>query len=298
MIRIGWNVMVIRGFIYAIVSAFFFGSAGIFIKQGYAQNLSPVELLILQYIIASGILYIICLTKYKTELKLSKQMLKRLLIQGIIGNTLMTVFLYNSMAYLDVAVTTMLLYTYPAMVALFSFFFNNQRISKAKITAIIGTFIGCFLVLNIWTGHSKSLPTAGIAFGILSAVFYSFMNIYAGRIVDHLPAVVITFYTTVFSLFTLLIFNYDFLLRLGYISLESFKSAAILAFFCEIIPLTLLYSAIRLIGPVKTSIISTIELPISAVVSFFMMHEKLLPVQSAGIVLVLASIILLKREPH
>jgi len=297
MTRVGWDVMVIKGFIYAIVSAVFFGSAGIFIKQGYAQNLSPVELLILQYIIASGILFIICLAKYKAELKLNRQMLKRLMIQGIIGNTFMTVFLYSSMVYLDVAVTTMLLYTYPAMVALFSFFFNNQKISKAKTTAIIGAFFGCLLVLNIWTGHSKSLPAAGITFGILAAVFYSFMNIYAGGIVDHLPAPVITFYTTVFSLFTLLIFNYNFLLKLGYISLESFKNAAILAFFCEIIPLTLLYSAIRLIGPVKASIISTIELPISAVISFFMMHEKLLPAQSAGIILVLASIILLKAEP-
>lgn len=285
-----------RGFIYAVVSAIFFGSAGIFIKQGYTQNLSPVELLILQYIIASVILFLICLIKYKKNLRLSKTMLGRLLLQGIVGNTLMTVFLYSSMVYLDVAVATMLLYTYPAMVALFSFFIYSERISMTKIAAIAGTFIGCLLVMNINEGLKKSLPIAGVAFGILSAVFYAFMNIYAEGIVEDVPPMVITFYTTVFSLIALLVFNTGFIPRISSMPLDTLINAGMLAFFCEIIPLTLLYTAIKLIGPVKAAIISTIELPVSSVVSVFIIGEALLPIQGAGIALVLASIILLERE--
>jgi len=288
--------MKINGFIYAVISAVFFGSAGLFIKHGYSQNLSPVELLTLQYIIAIVILFLLCLIKYKSRLIIGKKTIKRLVVLGAVGNTLMTVSMYSAMAYLDVAVATMLLFTYPSMVALFSFFFYNEKISRPKIAAIIGTFVGCILVINLWSGNKESISIIGVGFGILSAVFYAFMNIYSSRIVEDIPPLVITFYSTLFSLCVLLLFNFHFVSKLIYMDREVVLNAALLAFFCEIIPLTLLYAAIKYIGPVKAAIISTLELPVSAITAFFIMGEKLLPLQYAGIAIVLFSIIILRKD--
>ncbi len=288
--------MKLKGFIYAIISSIFFGSAGIFVKSSYTENFSPVDLLMLQYIIASIILYIICLIKYRTSLKLSKSMLKKLIIQGVVGNTLMTVFFYSSFKYLDMAVATMLLYTYPAMVAAISFVFLKVKISKLKIAAICGTFIGSLLVLNIFSSSFSSISLKGVLFGVLSAIFYAFMNLYAEKIVEDVPSMVITFYTTIFSLVVLFIINYGFIGKIPSITSGSIQNAALLAFFCEIIPLTLLYSAIKYIGSVSTSIISTIELPASAVFSNFIMHENIRLVQIIGILIIGYSVIVLKKE--
>lgn len=287
--------MHLKGYIYAIISAIFFGSAGIFVKNGYNNNFTPVDLLMLQYIIAGVILFSICLFKYKKNLYLNKVTIKRLFIQGAVGNTLMTVFFYSSFKYLEVSVATMLLYTYPAMVALFSFLFFGEEISKRKLTAIIGTFLGCVFVLNIFSlGFNFELK--GILFGILSAVFYSFMNIYAQNLVDEVPPLVVTFYTTIFSLLVLLIFNFSFIGKLPYVTVNSFTNAALLAFFCEIIPLTLLYAAIKYIGPVITSIISTLEIPSAAIFSYFIMAERFTLNQIFGIVLIIFCVILLKKD--
>lgn len=288
--------MKINGFIYAAISAIFFGSAGLFIKHGYSQSLSPEELLTLQYIIAVAILFLLCLIWHKKSLKLSRKSILKLIILGAVGNTLMTVSLYNAMAHLDMAVVTMLLFTYPAMVALYSFLFYKERISGSKITAIIGTFIGSILVINIWSGFQSSLSIIGISFAILSAVSYAFMNIYSSSIVEDIPAIVITFYSTLFSLIILLLFNFDFASKLLYMNRDIILNAALLAFFCEIIPLTLLYAAIRYIGPVRASIISTLELPVSAVTAFLIMGEKLFLSQYAGIAIVLLSVIILKKD--
>lgn len=288
--------MEINGFFYAVISAFFFGSAGLFIKHAYSQNLSPLELLTLQYIIAIVILFAVCLIRHKESLKTNKKTMMRLIVLGAVGNTLMTVSLYNAMAHLDVAVATMLLFTYPAMVAIFSFLFYNEKISRIKITAIIGTFIGCILVIDLWGGYQDAVSIIGISFGILSAVFYAFMNIYSSKIVDDTPAIVITFYSTLFSLIILSLFNFGFISKVIYMKGDIVLNAALLAFFCEIIPLTLLYTAIKYIGPVKVSIISTLELPVSAVAAFFVMGERLLPSQYAGIAIVLLSIVILKKE--
>ncbi|MCX7904555.1 MAG: DMT family transporter [Caloramator sp.] len=288
--------MKLKGFLYGILSAVFFGSAGIFIKHGYEENFSPVDLLMLQYIIAGVILLIYSLIKYRNNIKLSKELYKKLFIQGAIFNTLMTVFFYSSFKYLDVAVATILLYTYPTMVALFSFIFLRERLSKIKLFAIAGTLFGCYLVLNI---HNVSLDKGfiiGVLFGLLSAIFYAGLNIYAKYIVEDVPEILVTFYSTTFSLLVLLIFNFTFILKLSSVSLTSVKNAALLAVFCEIIPLTLLYAAIKYVGPVTTSIISTIEIPSAAILSFIFMGERLNIIQVIGIILVIFCVILLKRD--
>jgi drug/metabolite transporter (DMT)-like permease len=182
------------------------------------------------------------------------------------------------------------------MVALFSSIFYDERISAGKAAAIAGTFAGCLMVLNSWGASKGPVSVIGIIFGILSAVFYSFMNIYSGNIVNKVPAAVVTFYSTVFSLSALLLFNYKYVSSLLGMNPEVYANAGLLAFFCEIIPLTLLYAAIKKIGPVKVSIISTLEIPVSAVTAFLVMGENLLPVQYAGILLIVFSIMILRRE--
>lgn len=287
--------MKLEGFIFAIISALFFGSAGIFVKHGYNENFGPVDLLMLQYIIAIVILFVMCLIRYRKNMKLPKIMLKKLMVQGAIANTLMTVFFYTSFKYLDVAVTTMLLFTYPAMVALASFVLFKQKISKPKIISIIGTFLGCLLVLDIFS-RGSNLNYLGVLFAMLSAIFYAFMNIYAEKIVEDVPGLVITFYTTLFSLIVLFIFNFSFINKLMVVSKASVINAGCLAFFCEIIPLTFLYEAIKRIGPISTSIISSLELPSSALVAFFFLNEKLSFIQIIGILLVIYCVIKLKSE--
>ncbi len=287
--------MKLKGFIYAIISAVFFGSAGIFVKSGYSAAFSPVDLLMLQYMIAGVILFIMCFIKYKDKLVLSKIQLKRLIIQGAFGNTLMTVFFYQSFKYLDVALTTMLLFTYPSMVALASFFIFKEKISRTKIISILGTFLGCILVLDI-TAKGSNISYIGVGFALLSAVFYCFMNIYAEKIVEDLPGLVITFYTTIFSLIVLFIFNFNFINKLMYVSASSFTNAALLAFFCEIIPLTFLYEAIKRIGSVSTSITTSLELPASAIIAFIFLKEKLSFVQIIGIIIVVYCVAKLRKE--
>jgi drug/metabolite transporter (DMT)-like permease len=189
----------------------------------------------------------------------------------------------------------MLLFTYPSMVALASFSILKKKVSRVKVFSILGTFLGSILVLDIAAkGSVISIP--GVAFAILSAVFYSFMNIYAERIVDDLPGLIITFYTTIFSLAVLFIFNFGFVSQITAISISSFLNAAQLAFFCEIIPLTLLYEAIKRIGSVSSSIITSLELPASAIIAFVFLGESLTYTQIIGILIVVYCVIKLNTD--
>jgi drug/metabolite transporter (DMT)-like permease len=69
---------------------------------------------------------------------------------------------------------------------------------------------------------------------------------------------------------------------------------SILATLCEIIPLTLLYAAIRNIGSLKVSIISNLEIPTAMVVSFYLLKESVTLLQVAGAVLIILAVYLIR----
>ena len=66
------------------------------------------------------------------------------------------------------------------------------------------------------------------------------------------------------------------------------------AIFASVIPVYFAYHSLQLIGSDKFSVISTIELPMTLVMAFLLLNERLTPIQLIGMSLVVGSIILLR----
>lgn len=285
-----------KGYIYAVLSAIMFGSAGIFIKFSYYSKIDAIDLLTLQYIFAVSIMVIIALIYDKKLLIIKFSEVKRLAVMGIIGNTFMTVFYYKAFETLPVSMVTLLLYTYPIMVFLYSSIFYKTRISKQKIVAILMAFIGCILSLDLLKGNEK-ISIVGIIYGVLCAVFYAFMNLYTEKKLEDINPMTISIYSTIFSLLTLLVYRTPSSLSYKFITRQSIIYIILLAVFCEIIPLTLLYASIKCIGALKVSIISNLEIPSAMIISYFILNEKVDILQIFGAVLIiLAANIVRKKE--
>jgi drug/metabolite transporter (DMT)-like permease len=282
-----------KGYIYSIISAVLFGSAGLIVKLAYVEGVDPIGLLTLQYIIAVAIMFLILVVKNKQELKVSKRELYNLLILGVVGNSFMTVFYYTAYHYLPMAMVTILLYTYPIMVFLYYLFFHKGEISNTKTLALITAFIGCILALGILSGGLK-YSLKGIMFGVLSAVFYAFMNIYSENKLPNVRPLTINAYSTLFSLVSLMIYRFPTFIFNEQVSLNVLGYTAILAVFCEIIPLTLMYAAIKHIGSLKVSILGNIETPTAMLLSFFILKEHISFTQMIGAILVFFAVYLLR----
>lgn len=275
-----------------MISAVLFGTAGIFVKLSYEIGLNSINLLTFQYIIGVIIMFSIAFIKNKNILRISRIELLHLIVLGVVGNTLMTVFYYKAFEYLPVAIVTMLLYTSPIIVALYTCLFRKGRLGIRKIIAISIAFIGCLLTLNILFGHF-TFSEKGVIFGILSAIFYSFMNLYSEKRLNAVNSLSINAYSTLFSLITLIIYNPPKFLFTSVISYKSLEYTIILAIFCEIVPLTLLYSAIKLLGAVKVSIISNLEIPTAMIFSIFLLREDISFTQVIGAIFIIYAIYLI-----
>lgn len=284
-----------KGYLYAIVASILFGTAGIFVKLAYKTGLDAVSLLTIQYIIAVFLMFAWAFIKNKQKLHVTKKQLFNLAVLGIIGNTFMTVSYYEAFKYLPVAVVTMLLFTYPIMVFVYSIIFQKQKISKKNILVITLAFLGCLLTLNILSGNFK-YSIKGVMFGLLSAIFYAFMNLYSEKKLANVDSLSINAYSTLFSLMSLLIYKWPCFIFKGNIKSDSIFCIIVLALVCEIVPLTLMYASIKYIGALKVSIIGNLEIPTAMLVSFFILREKVHITQIVGAILIVYSIYLIGEE--
>lgn len=283
------------GYTAAILSAICFGSSGLFVKYAYGVGLKAGEMLILQYLLAIVLLWGGSLAYFRQKLLIGKQLLIKLLILGVLGNTFMTLFYYKSFKFLDVAVATILLFTYPIIVSIYSLIFTDKEINKPTILSLITAFIGSFLVLNLIKFDQK-VSLIGVLFGLLGAVFYAFMNIYSESFLDDAEPFVVTTYVNTFSLLTLLIIYHPFHLIASPPGSETWSVIVILALVAGVLPVVLLYTGIKNIGAVKASIIANFEIPVSAILSYYIYNETLTILQIAGMFLVILSIIILQKN--
>lgn len=291
-----------KGYIYAILSAVLFGSAGLFVKMSFKTGLSSTSLLIHQYTLAIILMFILLLILDKKDVKLTRHELKYLMILGVIGNTFMTVFYYMAFNYLPVALVNMLLYTCPIMVFFYEFFFQGIKFNRNKLMALLLAIVGCFLSLGLSSGH-LNYSIIGIILALISALFYAFMNICTEKYLSNVKPLKINAYATLFSLMSLIVIQIGIGVYNGggisiyntSLSMESLKYITILAIFCEIIPLTLLYAAINNIGAFKTSIIGNIEIPIAMVLGYLFLSEGISIMQIFGALFIVVAVYLIKQ---
>ncbi|WP_406542501.1 EamA family transporter [Clostridium ljungdahlii] len=116
-----------KGYIYSALSAILFGTCGIIIKIAFSEGANSINILTLQYMMSIPIMFLGILIIDSKALKIGKKDLYHTAVLGIVGNTFMTIFYYMAFNYLDVSMVTILLYTYPAMVFIYSVVFQKCR---------------------------------------------------------------------------------------------------------------------------------------------------------------------------
>ena len=275
-----------KGYFHAILSAFFFGMAGVLVKLALKTGLASIEIIILQYIISIPLLFLYIYFADKSRLKLSKQQLTNLAIMGIVGNAPMTIFYYDAFAMLPAPIVTIVLYTYPFIIFAFNSIVLKQKPGRKMLLIIFIGFIGAMLTLNIFS-INNSYSKYGLLCAFLAAVFFAFMNMYSEKYLYEVDALVINTYSTLFSLIVLSIYNFR---NMGFLSQVDIKLAfnvGLLSLFCEVLPLTLLYSGIKKIGGLKTSILGNLEIPTAIIFSAIILKEQLVLIQILGVALII-----------
>lgn len=281
------------GYLLIALSAFCFSLNGIISSFLFKSGIKTYDLIIMQNISQIFILLIYFSFNKLKDLKITKEDLRIISLQGLFASTPTAVFYYIAIQRTNTSIACLLLFTNPIFVTLYYIIFEKQRNNMNKIIAVIVVFIGSALVLNVSPKNFSHISVIGISAGILSSVSYAFYNVYADKKLRKYSPGVILFYCTIVVFLIISTINVNFYFRLRELDFQMLKFALPVSTIANILPVVLLYTGIKRIGAQSASIVATGEVPFTIVLSFLVLGETLSLIQVFGSILIVGAILCL-----
>ncbi len=291
------NNNILKGAVLVGLGASSYGMLATFVKLAYKENFTTAEVTTAQFVYGIlGILIIMAFQKtkkQKEEIKITKKHIVQLLLAGTsLGLT--SVFYYLCVKYINVSIAIVLLMQTVWMGVLLEWFLDKKAPSFQKIIAVVIVLIGTLLATNI-INSEFTLDWRGLAFGILAAASFTTTMFTANKIAVGVNNAKRSLYmllggAIIIAIFTLISqqtpFNFEIFAKWG----------ILVALFGTIIPPILMNAGFPITGIGLGSIVSSLELPVSVSMAFFILNEQVILSQWFGIVLIIAAIVIMNLK--
>jgi drug/metabolite transporter (DMT)-like permease len=269
-------------------SAICFGTLPIFARYAYASGVDTATLLLLRFTIAAAIMWTVLLAR---RLAVPRgRALVALVGMGAIGYAGQAFSFFTAVRIGSVGLASLLLYLYPALVAILSRVFLKHRLVPLQVVAIGMSLAGSVLT----TGTGGDGPPAAILFGLLAALIYSVYILTGGR----LPASVTpTASTAVVASAAAVVFAAVALaggLHLPQTA-AGWGAVAAIAVVNTVLAVALFLVGVQRLGPVRASVYSTLEPATTLVLAAVLLGEQVTPLRVVGGALILGAVVLLAR---
>ncbi|MCF6141454.1 DMT family transporter [Flavobacterium sp. K77] len=307
------NNSVLKGVFLVGLGATSYGMLATFVRMAYDENYTTAEVTVSQFVFGIiGILFINAFQRNRnnnTAVKASKKNKTQLMLAGT-STGLTSVFYYLAVKFdIPVSIAIVLLMQTVWIGVLLEWFLEKKAPSKVKTISVIIVLIGTVLATNLLNADVKLNPL-GIFFGLLAATSFTTTMFTANRIATEISSAQRSLYmlfgggimVLIFALMTQIIPNQFPAIAdaLGVFSTAKdfnftifLKWGIILSLFGTIIPPMLLNAGFPLTGIGLGSIVSALELPVSVLMAYFLLNEKVILLQWIGIVLIILAIVIM-----
>ena len=288
------NNNIIKGVFLVGLGATSYGMLATFVKLAYKEDFTTAEVTSAQFIYGIiGILIINLFQKKQAKtvaLKATKKNVFQLMLAGTsLGMT--SVFYYLCVKYIDVSIAIVMLMQSVWIGVLLEWFLDKKAPSKQKIFAVIIVLFGTLLATNL-LNSSVEIEWKGLFFGFLAACSFTTTMFTANKVALGISSAQRSLYMLLggaiivagFALFTQTTpFNMEIFMKWG----------IILALFGTIIPPMLMNSGFPHIGLGLGSIVSSLELPVSVMMAYFILNETVIVSQWFGVLLIIFAIVIM-----
>lgn len=290
-----------------------YGMLATFVKMAYGEGFTTAEVTCSQFLFGIiGILLINAFQKNRnknTATKASKKNIKQLMVAGT-STGLTSIFYYLAVKFdIPVSIAIVLLMQTVWIGVLLEMFLEKKLPSRMKIISVIIVLVGTALATNL-INSSVELNPLGLFFGMLAAASFTTTMFTANRVATEISSAQRSLYmllgggtmVLLFALITQIIPNLSPSMAdaMGVFSTAKdfdfnifLKWGIVLSLFGTIIPPMLLNAGFPLTGIGLGSIVSSLELPVSVLMAFFLLHEQVLFVQWIGILLIIMAIVIM-----
>lgn len=285
---------VLKGVFLVALGATSYGMLATFVKMAYREGFTTAEVTTSQFILGiSGILLINAFQKAKHKENVVKATRKNIFNLMLAGTSLGTtsLFYYLAVKYIPVSIGIVLLMQTVWMGVLLEMILEKKVPSLQKIIAVFIVLIGTVLATNI-INNDIELDWRGIAWGILAAASFTATMFTANRVATEISSAQRSLYMLLGG--AVIVFLFAFATQNTPFNLAIFmKWGIVLSLFGTIIPPMLMNAGFPLTGIGLGSIVSALELPVSVMMAFVLLNEKVIFLQWVGILLIILAIIIM-----
>ncbi|MDR7370801.1 DMT family transporter [Flavobacterium aquidurense] len=285
---------VLKGVFLVALGATTYGMLATFVKMAYSEGYTTAEVTTSQFVLGIiGILIINTFQKIKHKKNVVKATSKNITQLMLAGTSLgmTSLFYYLAVKFIPVSIGIVLLMQTVWMGVLLEMILEKKLPSKQKVIAVFIVLVGTVLATNIINNDIK-LDWRGIAWGIMAAASFTTTMFTANRVATEISSAQRSLYMLLGG--AVIVFSFAFVTQVTPFNLEIFlKWGIILSLFGTIIPPMLMNAGFPLTGIGLGSIVSALELPVSVMMAYVLLNEKVIFSQWIGIVLIILAIIIM-----
>jgi drug/metabolite transporter (DMT)-like permease len=214
-----------------------------------------------------------------------------MLVGGIAQSTI-TFLSLHALNYLPVGPLAFLFYTYPAWVALISAVLGREELTLSRIIALALAMAGIIVMVGL--PSSASLNKFGIVLALGTALLYALYLPVLHRVQEGIPASSASFFLvtgvlTAFSIASIVTRE----VQLPH-TIAVWGLVILLSLWSTVIAFASLFGGLRTLGPVRTSIVATVEPFFTAVLGSLLLGEMITRNTAAGGILIASAVLILQ----
>ncbi|NOK08356.1 DMT family transporter [Corallococcus exercitus] len=277
------------GFLLVALSGASFGALGLFARLAYAAGTDMPTLLFLRFSLAGLVLAAVMVAKGGTWPR--GRVLGGLVLLGAVGYFTEGSVYFIALQHASAGLVALLLYLFPALVAVIQVALGREHLSRPRWLAVGLALCGTALTVD----PGPDAKPLGIALGVLSAVIYALYVLSSARVAG--PAGPLAA-STVVPLSAGLAFGALMLVKGPSFpqTLGGWGAVAGLALLSTVVAMLTFFAGLKRIGPVNTSLLSTLEPVMAVVLGAIFLGERLSLRQGLGGLLILVAVVVLARS--
>ena len=281
------------GYVSVAVASFFWATSGTSAKFLFRSGITAFELVQLRTTIAALVLFLSLGVLDRGLLRIRRKDLAYLVLLGAILAAVQFTYLFT-ISLIPVAAAILIQYLSPVMIALHGRIVRKIHLSPAAVAAIAGAIAGCYLMVGGYNLAVFSLNRTGLLSGVLSAAVFAWYSVKSEDGMQKYSPWTILAYAL---LMAAVIWNllHPPLQAFGAAhDLRSWGLILYIALFGTVLPFGLYNHGIKAIRATYASITAMLEPVCAAIFAYAVLGEVLKPLQIAGGLLVITSVILIQ----
>lgn len=295
----------VRGYAYIAAATFFWGIAAVLGRAAFTgrllpsgRALPPIEPLILsQSRTTFSFLVLLAVLRWRrgwNGLRLPMRDLGRIVLLGVLGVAASNYLYYFAILKTNVATAIILQYTAPVLVLLYMVARGLQKATPQRVVAVGLAVIGSGFAIGMAGPGGFRLDPMGVAAAVLAAVSFAFYNIAGHRILARYDRFIVLLYTTLSASAFWMLLNPPWKLVAAHYSGMQWGFLLVFAVVSVLAPFSFYFAGLQHLEPTRAIVASCLEPVFSIVLAAVLLGEGLKPIQSLGIVIVLAAIVIVQ----